>query len=58
MFQLLLLLRKTTLLTLHKDDTYTDTENKKKIHKEVNQRKEEEEPVEVDLRQDPPLRLF
>ena len=27
---LLLLLRKTTLLTLHKGDTYTDTENKKK----------------------------
>ena len=35
-------LRKTTLLTLHKGDTYTNTEKKKEIHKEVNKRKEEE----------------
>ena len=44
----LLLLGKTTLLTLHKGDTYTDTENIKKIHKEVNKRKDEE-PEEVEV---------
>ena len=46
---LLLLLGKTTLLTLHKGDTYTDTEKHKEIHKEVNKRKEEEEPEEVEV---------